>query len=113
MKRQPTLHPDAVRTNVQNVYVWVGLIVLACLAFSPVRSAGYIWDDNDYVTENPYLRSVSGLGTIWFSKEQTSQYFPLTYTSFWFEYRLWGLHPLGYHLINVLLHATNAWLAWL
>ena len=34
------------------------------------------------------------------------------YTSYWIEYQLWGLAPLGYHLVNLLLHATAAILAW-
>jgi tetratricopeptide (TPR) repeat protein len=36
----------------------------------------------------------------------------LTFSSFWVEYHLWGLHALGYHLVNVLLHALNAILVW-
>jgi tetratricopeptide (TPR) repeat protein len=88
------------------------LILMALLAFSPALRAGFIWDDDRYVTENPFLTSPNGLEQIWFSAHSQSQYFPLVYTTFRFEYVLWGLNPLGYHLVNVLLHGCNAILAW-
>ena len=74
--------------------------------------AGYIWDDNLYVTGNPTLRDLRGLWRIWFDIQSTLQYYPLVHTSFWVEYHLWGLNPLGYHLVNVFLHALGAVLLW-
>ena len=89
-------------------------IILATLAaYWPVLHAGFIWDDNAYVTNNPLLTAPDGLRRIWFSFYNQSQYFPLVYTTLRFEYSLWGLHPLGYHVVNVLLHAANALLVWL
>lgn len=55
--------------------------------------------------------AANGLAGIWLSG-QTHDYFPLTFTSFWLEWRLWGMNPAGYHAINVLLHAAASVLLW-
>jgi tetratricopeptide (TPR) repeat protein len=77
-----------------------------------VQHAGYIWDDDVYVTRNPLLTAPDGLRRIWFSLDSPSQYVPLTYTVLRVERGLWGLHPAGYHAVNVLLHCLNAVLLW-
>ena len=89
------------------------LLAIALVAYQPVlRHAGFVWDDDFYVTENPALRSVEGLKGIWIKPGTTVQYYPLVFTSFWGEYHLWGLQPFEYHLVNILLHALNALLLW-
>jgi tetratricopeptide (TPR) repeat protein len=83
------------------------------IAYLPViRDATYIWDDARYVTENPTLPDPDGLRRIWLEIGATIQYYPLVFSSFWLEYRLWELDPGGYHLVNVLLHALSALLLW-
>lgn len=85
-----------------------GFITLSVfIAYIPVFTAGYIWDDNHHVYLNPHLFEPGGLFRIWFTKE-SQQYYPLVYTSFWVEWRLWGSSPMGYHVVNVALHALNA-----
>src|SRR5436309_5176545 len=84
------------------------ILVLATLvAYAPALRAGFIWDDDAHVTDNPTLRSLDGLRRIWVDPDALPQYYPLVHTTFWVERRLWGLAPLGYHLDNVLLHAIN------
>ena len=89
------------------------LAAMTVAAYVPVVHAGFIWDDDAYVTENATLRSFEGLRRIWFEPGAVPQYYPLTFTTLWLEYRLWGLEPLGYHAVNVLLHAATAVLLWL
>jgi len=89
------------------------LVGMVLAAYGPALRAGFIWDDDDYVTENPLLHTPDGFERIWLSMDAPSQYFPLVYTAFRIEYGLWGLDPFGYHLINVLFHAANALLLWL
>src|SRR2546423_5915961 len=88
------------------------LIALTLLAYLPVLRGGFIWEDDDYVTNNANLRSLSGLRDVWLSPRASPQYYPLVHTSFWIEQHLWGLHAPGYHIVNVLLHATAAILLW-
>ena len=91
-----------------------GLLLAAAtiLVYQQAWHAGYIWDDDVYVTENKLLTAPDGLSRIWFSLDSPSQYFPLVYTSFRLEHALWGLHPAGYHWVNILLHTVNALLVW-
>ena len=84
---------------------------LTLLAYSPALQAGFIWDDQPGHVTKPELRSLDGLGRIWFEVGATQQYYPLLHTAFWLEHRLWGDAPFGYHLLNILLHATAACLA--
>jgi Flp pilus assembly protein TadD len=88
-------------------------IVLAVLvAYWPALQGGFIWDDDDYVTHNQALRNLHGLQEIWFNPGATPQYYPLAHTTFWLEYHLWGLTPLGFHVVNVLLHTLGSLLLW-
>lgn len=89
------------------------LVLATLLAYGPAYRAGYVWDDESYVVNNETLRSPDGLRRIWFEIGATDQYYPLVFTTFWLEYQLWGLHPAGYHIVNVLLHAASALMLWL
>lgn len=88
------------------------LVAATFLAYWPVVYAGFVFDDDTLVTGNPRTSADDGLYRIWFTDENY-EYLPLTYSGFWLEYRLWGLHPLGYHLVSAGLHALNALLLWL
>lgn len=87
------------------------LVVFALFVYGPSLTGGFIWSDDLSISGNELLRSTNGLYKIWFST-QPQDYWPLTNTSYWIEWRLWGLNPLGYHLTNVVLHCANAWLLW-
>lgn len=113
-------HPRSVAKNTAPPFVpgltnWLlGVLLVAATGFAYQQAwhAGFIWDDDVYVLNNPLLSAADGLKRIWFSTDSPSQYFPLTYTSFRIEYALWGVNPAGYHVVNVALHALNALLLW-
>jgi tetratricopeptide (TPR) repeat protein len=84
---------------------------MTVIAYQPVWHAGFIWDDVDSLTNNPVIKSADGLYQMWFTAG-TSDYYPMTSSMLWVEWRIWGDHPLGYHLVNVLLHAFTTVLLW-
>jgi hypothetical protein len=88
------------------------LFALTLLAYLPVLRGGFIWDDDDYVQNNANLRSGRGLVDTWLAPRTSPQYYPMVFTTFWVEHQLWGDRPVGYHVVNVLLHATAAALLW-
>ena len=87
----------------------LALVAAVWLAYLPVWRAGFIWDDDAHLTA-PGLRTLTGLARIWTEPDVTQQYYPLLHSLFWIEHRLWGDNALGYHLANLTLHATAAYL---
>ena len=91
------------------------LIVLTAAVYLPAISGPFIWDDDIYITADPRMETLAGLGKIWidpFRQEHRHQFYPLTVTAFWLQHQLWGESPVGYRTVNVLIHALNAVLLW-
>jgi tetratricopeptide (TPR) repeat protein len=83
-----------------------------CLVYLPALRCGFIWDDDAYLVDNRSVQTWDGLTKIWFDRRANHQYYPLVYSTFWVEYRLWGLSPGGYHFVNVAIHAATTVLLW-
>jgi tetratricopeptide (TPR) repeat protein len=105
----PAASPSQQRTWRRALVAWVGIAAAALVAYGPVLRGGFIWDDDGHVTR-PDLRTLQGLRRIWLEQGATQQYYPVLHSAFWVEHRLWGDSSTGYHLLNVLLHATAAFL---
>jgi tetratricopeptide (TPR) repeat protein len=90
----------------------IAIILITLLAYIPAMRAGFVWDDDAFLTENELIHAEDGLYRFWFTTEPPD-YFPLVSTMLWLEWRLWGMNATGYHVVNILLHATSAMLIWL
>jgi tetratricopeptide (TPR) repeat protein len=86
------------------------LLLAVLLAYQPVWSAGFIWDDDQHLTANPCIVGPLGLAEIWTTR--AADICPLTLTTFWIEHALWGLASGPYHLVNILQHGGCAVLLW-
>ncbi len=88
----------------------VALVVAVVLAYLPVWHAGYIWDDDMHLTNNPTIIGPLGLKEIWLPS--AGHFYPAVLTTFWLIHAVWGLAPLPYHLVNVAMHAGSAVVLW-
>jgi tetratricopeptide (TPR) repeat protein len=98
-----------------NLAPYALLFITVFLAFGRALANGFIWDDDNYIENNVPLRAFGGLLRIWrdvIHRHAEPQYYPLTHTTLWLNYHIWGLNPFGYHLDNLLLHAASAILLW-
>jgi tetratricopeptide (TPR) repeat protein len=87
--------------------------VLSLIAYYPSFKGELTnWDDNRYLTENPYLKSLSAenIKAIFAEDSYMGNYHPLTLLSLAIDYRIGGqdadgnINPQIYHIVNFLLH---------
>ena len=103
-KKRPSV--PAPRTS---AWIFLILVCITLLTYAPAWHGGVLWDDDGHLTRVD-LRSLHGLARIWTEIGATQQYYPLVHSLFWVMFQLWGMQTLGYHLVNILLHATSAFL---
>jgi Tfp pilus assembly protein PilF len=96
----------------QKLLLAAALVAIVLIAYIPAYPAGFIWDDPDHITGNQTLRTLHGLWQMWTVPTSLPQWYPLVHTTFWLEYHLWGTDPVGYHIVNVLVHAAGVILLW-
>ncbi|MEI8088872.1 MAG: tetratricopeptide repeat protein [Opitutaceae bacterium] len=87
--------------------IWgFALVAAVVTAYLGVLPGEFLWDDDLHVTANPTIIGPLGLREIWTTA--AANYFPLVLTNFWVQHALWGVHPLGYHLVTLACHALSA-----
>jgi hypothetical protein len=72
---------------------------------------GFLWDDEQYILYNTHIRSIDAGFLKWaFLDFYAANWHPLTWLSHAVDYAVWGLNPLGHHLINVIFHSADTFL---
>jgi tetratricopeptide (TPR) repeat protein len=87
------------------------IIAAGFWVFWPALHGDWCGDDSYLITNNYSLRSLHGLWKIW-SATPSGDYWPITWTVLWIQWHCWGSQPLPYHLLNLGLHLSNAFLVW-
>lgn len=86
------------------------LVVVVFLAYQPAWNGGFLFDDDLHLLNNPVLKT-GGLKGAWVPGTYIN-YWPLTFTIYRFEFDIWGLNPIGFHMVNIALHSLTAVLLW-
>ena len=88
------------------------LVLLTIAVYLPALGGGFVWDDYSLIVDNPLIKASDGLHHFWFTTG-APDYYPLTWTSWWLQWRLWGGNATGFHAVNVLLHSLNVVAVWI
>jgi len=103
--------PSNSRADPWRSFALGAVLVIALVAAYWIALRGeFLWDDDLHITANPTIIGPLGLKEIWTTAR--ANYFPLVLTNFWVQHALWGVNPLGYHLVTLACHALAAILLW-
>ena len=109
----PIAHHQSPITSRQSPWLLTLLLLLAILPYVNTLQNGFVYDDNNEVLTNPYIRSFSHVEDIFSTRilahlgarGATNYYRPISIFGFLICYKLFGVLPYGFHLANLLLHA--------
>ena len=88
----------------------MGLTLATIVAFEQVPCNKFInFDDDDYVTENPYVKAgLTSQSIVWaFTSSHSFNWHPLTWLSHMLDCELFDLNPFWHHFTSLLFHIAN------
>lgn len=100
---------------------FLSFVLIAGLLYYNAIHNPFHYDDAHHITMNPGIRDLSGLSSLFsdpstFSSEgmkRGSPYRPLLMLTYALNFRVNGLNPAGYHIVNLAFHAGSAFLLFL
>ncbi len=103
------------RISALDVVLGAALCLLIAIGFYPATLGGFVWDDAAFTMVKP-VQEPSGILRIWFDPRtliHEGHYWPILYTLFWLEHKIWGFdNPVYYHVLNLILHAGVVVVLW-
>jgi len=94
------------------VFAMLGLIILSFAAYLNALSNTFVFDDVYVISGNYFIRDWKNFWGLFTSKYFAASgelsYRPVVTLSYFVDYSLWHLNPMGYHLTNIVLHTLNS-----
>ena len=119
--KEPAKPPDPPARVLTDWKARAALFVFALLAYANSFSSGLVQDAKIFLTLDDRIRALTAANlrlifdkTYWWPKVVDGLYRPVTTLSLLFNYAVLGngQNATGYHVVNFLLHAGNAWLVY-
>src|SRR5271169_3387767 len=96
-----------------NKRLFVALLLAAiALIYGNTLVNGFVSDDELYITRNAQVVDAS-LHRLFTPNPVSNVFRPVTFATFALNWKLGGSNPVGYHLLNLLLHAGATWLLYI
>lgn len=87
------------------------LSVISVIVFFNTVSNAFVYDDSVTVVHNSLIKNWKNIHSLfsfhYFMLSGELSYRPVVTLSYFIDYFLWGLNPVGFHLTNIFLHAGN------
>ena len=99
-KNASQIRPETSIPSALPLSVPAGVVLIAVAAFLvyfPSLNGSFVFDDDELLTNSRLIKASDGLYRFWCTTE-SDDYWPITYTTLWIEWRLWGLNPTGYRI---------------
>lgn len=104
-----TVRPDKPHLFIYQIAL---IILVSSLLYLRTIGNNFVYDDKFTVVNNYLIRSWCKVPLLFTSDYFTAagelSYRPLITLSYFIDYSLWHLNPVGYHLTNLFLHSLNA-----
>lgn len=108
---------DFLITKRKLVFILLAAVVL--LLYFNTLNYPFIWDDEYLIVNNAFIKNPHYLKYIFtsslfkfYSSRSINIYRPIQTITYLFDYHFWKLDPLGYRLMNILIHILNSFLVY-
>ena len=111
LQKKKTVRPLTNETDkTMKIAICIFMVVATCAVYWQILDHEFLnYDDNKYVTKNLNVQAgLTSESIKWaFTTFHFQQWHPVTWLSHMLDYQLYGSHPKGHLLTNLLIHIAN------
>src|SRR3989304_9708791 len=87
------------------------IVALSVITYLNCLPNQFVYDDSSTIVENKLIKDWGNFNALfthdYFKLSGELTYRPIVTLSYFIDYSIWHMNPMGYHLVNVVLHTIN------